>query len=97
MQAGRVDLGNLVDDTYTGIIHGSASLIFYPYDATVSDRPPRPDVVVPMAADAIGHGRVVRIEDEACAAVDDAGVGVVDEIAEIDTPRLHRRNSGESR
>jgi hypothetical protein len=53
-RAGRVDLGNVVDDTYTGIIHGSASLAFYPYDASVSDRPPRPDVIVPMAADATG-------------------------------------------
>ena len=63
MQAGRVDLGNLVDDTYTGIIHGSASLVFYPYDATVSDRPPRPDVVVPMAADATG-GTVTLASDD---------------------------------
>ena len=53
-QGGRVDLGNLVDDTYTGIIHGSASLAFYPFDATIADRPPRPDVVVQMAADATG-------------------------------------------
>ncbi len=63
MQAGRVDLGNVVDDTYTGIIHGSASLVFYPYDATVSDRPPRPDVVIPMAADATG-GTVTLASNE---------------------------------
>src|SRR4029079_14513484 len=53
-RAGRGDLGNVVDDTYTCIIRGSASLAFYPYDARVSDRPPRPDMVVPMAADATG-------------------------------------------
>jgi hypothetical protein len=53
-QAGRVDLGNLVDDTYTGILHGSASLAFYPLVDTVFDHPPRPDMVVPMAADATG-------------------------------------------
>jgi hypothetical protein len=53
-QAGRVDLGNLVDNTYTGIIHGSASLAFYPLVATAPDQPPRPDVVLPMAADATG-------------------------------------------
>jgi hypothetical protein len=64
MQAGRVDLGNLVDDTYTGIIHGSASLKFYPYDATVSDRPPRPDVVVPMAADATGGTVTLASNDD---------------------------------
>ncbi|HEY2509595.1 MAG TPA: peptide-N4-asparagine amidase [Polyangiaceae bacterium] len=29
-QAGEVDLGNTVDATYTGIIHGSASIAFYP-------------------------------------------------------------------
>lgn len=29
-QAGTVDLGNLVDQTYTGILHGSATLLFYP-------------------------------------------------------------------
>jgi len=64
MQAGRVDLGNVVDDTYTGIIHGSASLVFYPYDATVSDRPPRPDVVVPMAADATGGTVTLSSNDD---------------------------------
>ncbi len=31
-QNGRVDLGNLVDMTYTGIIYGSAKLVFYPAD-----------------------------------------------------------------
>lgn len=64
MQAGRVDLGNLVDDTYAGIIHGSASLNFYPYDATVSDRPPRPDVVIPMAADATGGTVTLASNDD---------------------------------
>ncbi len=29
-QAGTVDLGNLVNQTYTGILHGSATLLFYP-------------------------------------------------------------------
>jgi hypothetical protein len=53
-RAGRVDLGNLVDDTYTGVIHGSASLAFYPRVDTLADEPPRPDVVVPLAADASG-------------------------------------------
>src|SRR5690242_13735366 len=64
MQAGRVDHGNVVDDTYTGIIHGSASLVFYPYDATVSDRPPRPDVFVPMAADATGRTVLLASNDD---------------------------------
>ena len=29
-QAGTVDLGNLVDQTYTSILHGSADILFYP-------------------------------------------------------------------
>jgi hypothetical protein len=53
-QTGRVDLGNVVDNIYTGIIHGSASLAFYPLVATAPDDPPRPDVVLPLAADATG-------------------------------------------
>jgi hypothetical protein len=54
MHAGRVDLGNVVNGTYTGIIHGSASLAFYPRVDTLADQPPRPDVVRPLAADATG-------------------------------------------
>ena len=53
-QAGRVDLDNLVDDTYTGIIHGSASLAFYPAVSAVADHPPRPDVVRPLSASETG-------------------------------------------
>ncbi len=63
-QGGRVDLGNVVDDTYTGIIHGSASLAFYPFDATISDRPPRPDVVVRMSADATGGTVTLASSDD---------------------------------
>ena len=59
-QNGRVDLGNVVDDTYTGVIHGSASLAFYPLVATAPDHPPRPDVVLPLAADATGRHRRSR-------------------------------------
>jgi hypothetical protein len=51
---GRADLGNTVDDTYTGIIHGSARLLFYPLPASVPDHPPRPDAVLPIAAHADG-------------------------------------------
>lgn len=52
-QGGRVDLGNLVNDTYTSHLHGSAYLQFYP----VADRhhaPGTADVVLPMAADSTG-------------------------------------------
>ena len=31
-QAGAVDLGNLVNKTYTGVLYGSASLLFYPLE-----------------------------------------------------------------
>lgn len=47
--SGYVELGNVVDETYTGIIHGSASLLFYPRTSGL-DRPPRPDRVLPLAA-----------------------------------------------
>lgn len=53
-EAGHVVLGNVVNDTYTGIIHGSASLLFYPQPANVPDHPPRPDAVLPLAAHADG-------------------------------------------
>lgn len=46
---GRVEIGNLVDGTYTGVITGSAALYFYP--ARRPDAAPRSaDVVLPLAA-----------------------------------------------
>ncbi len=46
-QPGEVILGNLVNGTYTGIIRGSAFLLFYPPDRST---PPAetPDVVLPL-------------------------------------------------
>lgn len=38
-QAGTVDLGNLVNSTYTGILHGSADILFYPLEQ--NQLPPR--------------------------------------------------------
>lgn len=47
-QPGETDLGNLVNDTFTGIITGSASLQFYPLARR--EAPPRTaDVVLPLA------------------------------------------------
>ena len=47
-QAGDVNLGNLVNSTYTGIIHGSARLLHYP--ATAAAPAPRTaDVVLPLS------------------------------------------------
>jgi hypothetical protein len=52
-QGGRVDLGNLVNNTYTSHLHGSAYIQFYPVGA--HQQPPAvADIVLPMAADATG-------------------------------------------
>ena len=52
-QNGRVDLGNLVNQTYTSHYHGSAYLQFYPL-AQGQNPPPTASVVLPMAADPTG-------------------------------------------
>jgi len=52
-QGGRVDLGNLVNDTYTSHLHGSAYVQFYPV-AKHQQPPVVADLVLPMAADATG-------------------------------------------
>lgn len=47
-QTGEVNLGNLVDSTYTGILHGSARLLLYP--ASHSAPAPRTaDAVLPLS------------------------------------------------
>jgi Peptide N-acetyl-beta-D-glucosaminyl asparaginase amidase A len=49
-QSGDVNLGNLVNSTYTGIIYGSAVVKLYP--ASGSDRAPRTaDAVLPLSTD----------------------------------------------
>ena len=50
---GRVDLGNLVNSTYTGVLFGSARLLFYPV-ASGSTAPTAADVVLPLSASATG-------------------------------------------
>jgi hypothetical protein len=50
---GQVLIGNTVNSTYTGVIHGSARLLFYPANA----RAPAakvPDAVYPLGSDPIG-------------------------------------------
>jgi hypothetical protein len=48
-QAGRTDLGNLFDTTYTGVIYGSADLQFYPLEP--GETPPvTADLVLPLSA-----------------------------------------------
>jgi peptide N-acetyl-beta-D-glucosaminyl asparaginase amidase A len=52
-QNGRVDLGNLVNGTYTSHYHGSAYLQFYPL-AQSQNPPPTASAVLAMAADSTG-------------------------------------------
>jgi hypothetical protein len=51
--SGQAIIGNVVDSTYTGVIHGSARLLFYP---TSFLAPPAqvPDAVYPLGSDAVG-------------------------------------------
>lgn len=49
-QSGDVNLGNLVNDTFTGIIQGSARVLFYPPSAA-APAPRTADTVLPLATD----------------------------------------------
>ena len=53
---GRAIIGNLVNGTYTGVIHGSARLLFYPGGGAVD----APDAVVPLGADPVGNTTVLN-------------------------------------
>ena len=50
---GQAILWNLVNDTYTGVIHGSARLLFYPASAR-APAPGVPDAVIALGGDAVG-------------------------------------------
>jgi len=50
---GQAIIGNLVNDTYTGVIHGSARLLFYPASARARAADV-PDAVYPLGSDPIG-------------------------------------------
>lgn len=50
---GQAILWNLVDGTYTGVIHGSARLLFYPASAR-APAPRVPDQVIPLGSDPVG-------------------------------------------
>jgi hypothetical protein len=52
-QTGTVILGNIVNSTYTGIIHGSVDLEFYPVAAS-GTAPVTADVVLPLSAGPTG-------------------------------------------
>jgi hypothetical protein len=51
---GKIDLGNIVNDTYTGILHGSAEILFFRDTVDRPDRPRRPDRVLAMSSSALG-------------------------------------------
>ncbi|MEW9625094.1 peptide-N4-asparagine amidase [Rhodanobacter geophilus] len=50
---GQAILWNLVSSTYTGVIHGSAKLLFYPASAR-APAPRVPDQVIPLGSDPVG-------------------------------------------
>ncbi len=52
-QNGRVDLGNLVNSTFTSTLFGTATLQFYPL-ASHQDAPRTADFVLPLASDPTG-------------------------------------------
>ncbi|MEO6798312.1 MAG: peptide-N4-asparagine amidase [Rhodanobacter sp.] len=55
---GQAVIGNVVNSTYTGVIQGSAQLLFYPASAR-APAAPVPDVVYPLGADPIGNTTVL--------------------------------------
>ncbi len=52
-QPGQTQIGNIVNATYTGVIHGSASLLFYPAGKSQA-APQTPDLVLPLPANGTG-------------------------------------------
>jgi hypothetical protein len=52
-QTGRVDLGNLVNSTFTSTLFGTATIQFYPLDRH-EDAPRTADLVLPLASDPTG-------------------------------------------
>ncbi|WP_266168688.1 peptide-N4-asparagine amidase [Dyella subtropica] len=56
---GQAIIGNIVNDTYTGVIHGSARLLFYPA-SLLAPPAPVPDAVYPLGADAVGNTAVLN-------------------------------------
>ena len=52
--SGQAIIGNVVDSTYTGVIHGSARLLFYPA-SILAPAAHAPDLVVPVGSDPVGN------------------------------------------
>ncbi|HEU4670680.1 MAG TPA: peptide-N4-asparagine amidase [Dyella sp.] len=61
---GRAVLGNIVNGTYTGVIHGSARLLFYPASAR-APAAHAPDRVLTLGNDAIGNATLLATSDSA--------------------------------
>jgi hypothetical protein len=53
-QNGRVDLGNLVNSTFTSTLFGTAQLQFYPLAHNTNGAPTTADLVLPLASDPTG-------------------------------------------
>jgi hypothetical protein len=51
--AGRADLGNLVNSTFTSSLWGTAEIAFYPFNGK-ADRSQAPDLVLPLSSSATG-------------------------------------------
>jgi len=51
---GQALIGNVVDSTYTGVIYGSAKLLFYPA-SILAPAAPAPDAVLPLGSDPVGN------------------------------------------
>ncbi|MFC4765537.1 peptide-N4-asparagine amidase [Dyella koreensis] len=56
---GQAIIGNVVNSTYTGIIHGSARLLFYPA-SLIAPAAQVPDAVYPLGADAVGDTAILN-------------------------------------
>lgn len=52
--AGKAVIGNVVNNTYTGVIQGSARLLFYPASAS-APAARVPDLVLPLGSDPVGN------------------------------------------
>jgi hypothetical protein len=70
--AGRADLGNLVNSTYTSALWGTAEIVFYPLPAEKAedapDAPVTPEVVLPLSAGPTGGTAALFSPSDALAA-----------------------------
>ncbi|WP_291195383.1 peptide-N4-asparagine amidase [Frateuria sp.] len=57
---GQAIIGNLVNGTYTGVIHGSARLVFYPGGGQTD----APDAVYALGADPVGNTTVLNASSD---------------------------------